>query len=476
MRVLLLPTLLLLATGVVGNAQTTDVRPNIIVIVADDLGYADLGCQGRSKDVRTPNIDTLASNGVRFTNGYVSCPVCSPTRAGLITGRYQQRFGHEFNPRAASPGQEFGLPLTEVTLADRLKKAGYATGMVGKWHLGGDEKRLPLSRGFDSFFGFPAGAHSYIDAMADSNNPIYRGRERYNEKEYLTDAFSREACAFVEQHAGKTQPFFLYLTYNAIHTPQQAPEKYLARFADVRDVKRRTMLAMLSAMDDGVGAVLEHVRKAGAMDNTLVFFISDNGGPTAGNGSRNDPLRGFKGEVLEGGIRVPFLVQWPRVLPKGRVYDAPVISLDIHATAVAAARASVSAEKPLDGVNLLPFLTGDKKTPPHEALYWRFGQQWAIRKGDWKAAVARDETLQLFDLRNDPGESRNLAGEKAEVLAELVKDYDAWNAQLAQPLWGGGGGGGRAARAARPGRADRADRADRPRRAGRRAASRPARQ
>ncbi|MEW6211032.1 MAG: sulfatase-like hydrolase/transferase, partial [Acidobacteriota bacterium] len=327
-------------------------RPNILLIVADDLGYADLGVQG-CKDIPTPNIDSIARGGVRFTNGYVSCPVCSPTRAGLMTGRYQQRFGHEFNPGPAAQAEEdFGLPLSEVTLAYRLKALGYATGMFGKWHIGYKPEMHPMRRGFDEFFGFLGGAHSYINPNERRANPILRGNEVISERSYLTEAFAREAVSFIERHHNES--FFLYLPFNAVHAPMQATEKYRSRFASITDERRRTFAAMLSAMDDAVGQVLARLRELKLEENTLIFFISDNGGPTLQTTSRNDPLRGYKGQVLEGGIRIPFLIQWKGRVPAGKVYDRPVISLDIHPTALAAAGGKITGELKLDGRNLLP--------------------------------------------------------------------------------------------------------------------------
>jgi arylsulfatase A-like enzyme len=419
------------AVGAPGDSASR--RPNVIVIVADDLGYADLGCQG-AKDIRTPNIDSLAANGIRFTDGYVSCPVCSPTRAGLNTGRYQQRFGHEFNPGPPAEAQtNFGLPLTEKTFASYMKDAGYATGMVGKWHLGYKPEYLPTARGFDEFFGFPGGAHSYVDAKADTFNAILRGTTPVDEKEYLTDAFTREAAAFIQRHAA--QPFFLYLTYNAIHNPMQVPEKYTQPFASISDPKRRTMAGMLAAMDHGVGMVLKVLRQSRIEDNTLIFFISDNGGPTSANGSRNDPFSGYKGQVLEGGIRVPFIVQWKKGLPAGKVYKRPVISLDILPTAVAAAGGTIPSDRKLDGVNLLPYLTGETDVAPHEMLYWRFGTQSAVRRGDHKLVVLPDDKPKLFNLANDAAERRDISSEKPEVAKELKSAMEKWNSELADPLW-----------------------------------------
>ncbi len=427
-------TLLAAAVFAVPAARAADRKPNVILIVADDLGYADLGCHG-GKEIPTPNIDSLAKNGVRCTNGYVSCPVCSPTRAGLVTGRYQQRFGHEFNPGPpATASKEFGLPLTEVTLANRLKGAGYATVMVGKWHLGYEPKFHPMKRGFDEFFGFPGGAHHYLNAKAAPDNPILRGTEAVDEKEYLTDAFTREAVAAIDKH--HKHPFFLYLTYNAVHAPMQATKKYLDRFEKIADEKRRTYAAMLSAMDDGVGAVLDKVRQTGVEDNTLIFFVSDNGGPPPANASRNDPLRERKGTTYEGGVRVPFLVQWKGKLPAGKTYDHPVIALDIHPTAAAAAGAKLAADAKLDGVDLLPYLTGSNEKRPHETLYWRFGERTAVRHGNWKLVKNGLGEAQLFDLVNDIGEKKDLASEKPEKAKELAALYAKWNSELAKPLWG----------------------------------------
>jgi arylsulfatase A-like enzyme len=408
-------------------------RPNIVVIVADDQGYAEAGCYG-NKDVPTPHMDSLARNGIRFTDGYVSCPVCSPTRAGLMTGRYQQRFGHEFNPGPAQQADsEFGLPLSQVTMADCLKAAGYATGIVGKWHLGFEPKYHPLKRGFDEYFGFLGGAHAYLDGDGrPRQGSILRGTEPVGENEYLTDAFTREAVAFIERH--HEHPFFLYLAYNAVHAPLQASPKYYDRFANIADPKRRTFAAMLSALDDGVGAVLGKLAKAGLDENTLVFFISDNGGPTRQTTSRNEPLRGFKGQVLEGGIRIPYMVQWKGHLPAGKTYRQPVISLDILPTAVGAAGGKLPEAK-LDGVNLLPYLKGEKAEPPHEALFWRFGQQSAIRKGQWKLVKVGNQPLELYDLASDIGESSNLAEQKPDVLKELEAAWKQWNSQLAEPRW-----------------------------------------
>ncbi len=425
-----------------GTSLAAERKPNVIVIVADDLGYADIGVQG-CKDVPTPHIDSLAKNGIRCSQGYVSGPYCSPTRAGLLTGRYQTRFGHEFNPGPrARPEMEAGLPLSETTMADRFKAAGYATGMVGKWHLGNEEKFHPMNRGFQEYFGFLGGAHPYLPGQG-ANRGILRGRETVEEKEYLTDAFTREAVAYIDRHA--KAPFFLYLAYNAVHSPMHASDKRLAKFANIADEKRRTFASMLSALDDGIGAVLQKLRDAGAEEDSLIFFVADNGGPTANNTSRNDPLRGFKATTWEGGVRVPWLVQWKGRLSAGRVYEFPVIQLDILPTALAAAGIELKDAK-FDGVNLLPYLRGEKSARPHETLYWRFGQQMAVRHGDWKLVRAnergqgvrnRDELpAHVFNLASDAGEQSDLAEKEPEKLKELQAIWDKWNAEQAKPLWG----------------------------------------
>lgn len=419
-------------------------KPNILVIVADDLGYADLGFQG-GKDIPTPHIDALAASGTRCTNGYVSGPYCSPTRAGLLTGRYQQRFGHEFNPGGDGSGGDLGLPLSETTLADRLKQAGYATGLVGKWHLGSAPRFHPLQRGFQEFFGFRGGAHPYFDQDAVD---IHRGTEQIREPEYLTDAFGREAVAFIDRH--KQEPFFLYLAFNAVHTPMQAPDNRLQEFNGIEEVPRRTYAAMLSAMDDAVGKVTRKLRSEGLDSDTLIFFFSDNGGPTMKgttiNASSNLPLRGSKRTTLEGGIRVPFVISWKDHIAAGAVYEQPVIQLDVQPTALVAAGVEINPRWNLDGVDLLPYISGKIKAKPHETLYWRLGDQTAIRHGDWKL-VSYDLNVdgisgkgvsepRLYNLAKDIGESVNLAGSHPQEVENLQRRWNEWSSRMAVPLWG----------------------------------------
>ena len=421
-------------------AQVDSRPPNILLIVGDDMGYADVGFHGCT-DIPTPHLDSLARSGVICSQGYVSGPYCSPTRAGLLTGRYQQRFGHEFNPS----GPEQGLPITQSTIADRLQGAGYVTGLVGKWHLGAGKQMHPQQRGFSEFFGFLGGSHSYFDPAG-----FLRGTEPIDEMDYATDAFANEATAFVDRHQAK--PWFLYLAFNAVHTPMDATDERLAKFSHITDKKRRTYNAMMLAMDDAVGAVMKKLAETNQAQDTLVMFISDNGGPTMPgvtvNGSVNAPLRGSKRTTLEGGIRVPFVLSWPGRLKPAR-FEKPVIQLDFAATAIAAA--GLQNDPNLDGVNLLPFLDESQSQPPHEALYWRLGKQMAVRSGDYKLVRydSNADTLtgknnqpvsvaKLYNLADDIGETKDLAMAMPEKVAELQAKWDAWDVDNVAPLWGGG--------------------------------------
>ena len=414
--------------------------PNILFIVADDMGYADCGVHG-CKDVPTPNLDALAAGGVRFTNGYVTGTVCSPTRAALMTSRYHYRDGvFDWIP----PGKA-GMNPDVPTVAGYLKKAGYRTAIVGKWHLGEQEECQPLKRGFDEFYGFLGGGRSYFPDQpkaagmkVNQYTQIVRGAESVLEKEYTTHAFAREAVEFLERQKGSAQPFFLYLAFNAVHTPMEATDDYLARFTNIADKKRRTYAGMLSAMDDDIGRVLKAVDEAGVEDNTLICFISDNGGPitrNAPNASMNTPLRGGKGETWEGGIRVPFFMKWKGHLKAGATFTEPVIQMDITATALALAGVKTDAKWAIDGVDLLPFLNG-VKTAPHAKLCWEYGQQWAIREGQWKLIYAMpDKTaktplLGLYDLSNDIGEAHNLAAAHPERVKQLQSDWAAWRKSM----------------------------------------------
>ena len=413
--------------------------PNIVVLLADDMGYAGLGVQG-CPDIPTPNMDSIARNGVRFTQGYVSCPICAPTRAGLMTGRYGQRFGFETNPGPSGQADEnFGLPLEEKTMAERLKERGYKTGMFGKWHLGYKPERAPSKRGFDEFFGFLDGAHPYLPRRGTGR--LLQGTAPVEEKEYLTDALGREAAGFIDRH--KDEPFFLYVAFNAVHAPLEARPEYLDRFAGIENATRRTHAAMTAALDEAVGRILKTLGRWGLERETLVFFLSDNGVPTPQTTSSNLPYRGFKGQVLEGGIHVPFMIQWRGRLPEGRVDDRPVIQLDILPTALAVAGAEILPDWKLDGVDLVPYLAEGNSKRPHEALYWRMFNQHAVRSGDWKLVRGvAGEAAGLYNLKDDPAEKQNRAAEMPDKAKELDALWQAWNRELAEPRWVRQGPGG----------------------------------
>jgi len=423
MKRLLLLTVLLVA----GFAHAR--KPNIIIIFTDDHGYSDLPGQGVFEDMRMPNIDRLARGGVRMTSGYVSAPQCVPSRAGLLSGRYQNRFGVESN----------GVPLDgfnrQRTIAERLKAAGYATGMTGKWHLGSAPEIG--SHGFDDVYYKNANRPGWANFDLNGKD-VEPGPE--HSKLYHLDANSAAACAFIDRH--HDEPFFFYCAYRAPHVPLDAPRKYLDRFPGLRAERRRQALAMLAAVDDGVGQIMATLRRHKLEEQTLIFFIGDNGAPLkihkfdapgggpGWDGSLNDPMNGEKGMLSEGGIRVPFVVSWKGRIPGGRVYDHPVISLDAAATAVSLA--GLPTDPSLDGVNLVPFLTGENEGAPHERLYWRWVAQAAVREGDWKylRGGAREY---LFNLKTDPEEKKNLIGDQPKTARRLAGRLGEWAGELEPP-------------------------------------------
>ncbi len=471
MKTLLRLVVLCVVATVSEPLQSATNRPNILLIVADDLGYGELGCYG-GKEIPTPHLDALAARGVRFTSGYMTAPFCAASRAALLAGRYQTRFGFEFNPigaKNAAPG--IGLPGGEKTIADRLRDAGYATGLVGKWHLGGTAEFHPQRRGFDEFFGFLHEGHYYVpppwkgvttwlrrktlpdggqgrwtspdgrivwsthmgnnEHEYDTDNPLLRSSQPVEEKSDLTTAFTREASDFIRRH--RAQPFFLYLAYNAVHSPMQATDAYLKKFRHIEDIHRRIFAAMLAQLDDSVGQLIATLRDNGLEENTLIAFISDNGGPTKELTSSNAPLRGGKGELREGGIRVPFIVSWKGHITSRRVVDVPVVSMDLGATAMELAGAAAAKAK-FDGVSLLPLLSGKSDRAPHETLFWRVGKKNALRHGDWK--LIRDgNAWQLFNLAHDVSESSDLAAGQGDRVRELSELWDRWNAEQIEPLW-----------------------------------------
>ena len=419
-----------------------DERPNILVILADDLGYADTGAYG-SEEIKTPNIDRLAAAGIRCTDGYVTHSFCSPTRAGLVTGRYQHRFGHETNVPYDPHNLLLGLPRKERTVADRLRKLGYATGVVGKWHLGASHLHHPMRRGFGFFYGFLGGGHDYY--RVDLRRPLGEGYftpiddngKPTTIQEYLTTDFSRAAVRFIEQVGDR--PFFLYLAYNAPHTPLQAPDELIRQYASISDGRRRVYAAMITAMDTGIGMVLEALQRTGKLENTLIFFLSDNGGPTRVTGASNKPLRGQKGELYDGGIRVPYIVAWPARLPQGGTFGMPVSSLDIAATALAVAGADLETMPELEGIDLIPYLSGSASPSQlKRALFWRQdgGRRWAVRVGRYKLIKpTAKSSLELYDLQADIGEQQNIIESEPQLAEELRALYREWNRLNIPPRW-----------------------------------------
>ena len=466
--------------------------PNVIIILADDLGYGDIGANG-STVISTPHIDELAANGIRLTDGYASAAVCSPMRAGLHTGRYQNRFGYEYNPTAnyeRNADADLGLPVDETTIGDMMREAGYATGLVGKWHLGAREQYHPLRRGFDEFFGLLGGGTSYVDPndtdahrwprqqpaatepntigpatpvtgdRGDGPRAIMDGHEVVEVDEYLTDVFADRAVSFIERHAEK--PFFLMLAPNAPHTPIQATDEYVSRFAHIEEEGARIFAAMVSSVDDMVGRVTTTLREHGLEENTLVVFLSDNGciNYMPAVICTNSPLSGGKRYHLDGGIRVPYLLKWPAGLPQGEVYSLPASTLDLYSTMASAVG---SEARTADSVDLLPYLRGEETAAPHEYLFWRFLPNAAVRSGKWKlwrvdltdqdpASVlsrrarllpeqdyppvsAHGQITVLHDLEADIGEQVNVADQHPEVVERLEAALASWEAELAEPMW-----------------------------------------
>lgn len=432
---LILITMLLSLSSI--NTCASVKKPNIVVILADDLGYGDLGFTG-SKDIKTPNIDALANNGVSFKNAYVTHPYCGPSRVGLLTGRYQARLGMENNISYMPQDKYMGLPLTEKTFASRLQDVGYHTSIFGKWHLGGAPHFQPNNRGFDYFYGFLDGGHNYMPDQVTVGGggyslPLMRNTQVAEFDEYLTTALSRDAVKYI--HRQQTSPFFMYLSYNAPHSPLQAPAEYIEKYKHIEDEDRRVYAAMIDVMDEGIGMVVDALKETAQLDNTLIIFLSDNGGvfpeswqPTS-DWADNSPFRRGKVALLEGGIHVPFIAHWPGVIPKGEEFSGLVSSLDIAATSVALAGAD---NKKLDGVNLLPFIQGTKQGSPHKALFWRLEEApniYAVRTVDYKYMnqplpnVGRS----FFDMKADPYEQHNLVDKLPAEQAKLAKLWNDWN-------------------------------------------------
>lgn len=434
---LFLMLFLLLPNLIMARQQEAD-KPNIILIVADDLGYGDLGITG-SKQIFTPNIDALAKGGIFFSQGYVSSAVCSPSRAGLLTGRNQVTFGYDNNLAENQPGFDpafLGLPVEVKTVGDHLHELGYISGIVGKWHLGFEEQFYPLNRGFDEFWGYRGGGHDYFEATDRDRG--YKARIESNYKtpqpiSYLTDDKGDECVDFIRRH--QEEPFFLYASFNAPHTPMQATEADLNIYKDIKDPKRRTYAAMVHRLDINIGKIMNALEENGLSENTMVVFISDNGGPVVTNGSINAPFTGKKGTLLEGGIRVPFILNWPGHLSAGSTYDHPVSSLDLVPTFITMAGGILRPEDQFDGKNLLPYLGQEQMGIPHEEMKWRFTISAVIREGKWKLVRLPDRLPMLFDLDTDLSEQHDVAMEHMDITKRLLRKLGQWDVQLPHPLF-----------------------------------------
>ncbi len=420
-----------------GNLQTAPEKPNFILIVADDLGFADLGFNG-STQIKTPHIDQLAYTGVTFAEGYVSSPVCSPSRAGFLTGINQVGFGHDNNIGGSQPGfdpQFLGLPLSQQTIADYLKPLSYISGLIGKWHLGDAPQFHPLKRGFDEFWGYTGGGHDYFTSLPGGKgykSPIESNFKIPAPITYITDDVGDESVAFIERHA--KEPFFLFTSFNAPHTPMQATEEDLALYDHIKDSKRRTYAAMVHRLDINIGKIVEVVNQQGISENTLIVFISDNGGPVNSNASLNAPYNGQKGILLEGGIHVPFVMNWPKTLPVGTVYPHPVSSLDIVPTFLEMA-GGVSQDHEFDGVNLIPYVLDGNSGTPHPDLKWRFTISAAIREGNWKLVRLPDRLPLLYHLPSDISEQTNVALQHLKKTEQLLKKLGDWDVGLPHPIF-----------------------------------------
>lgn len=458
-------------------------KPNVIILLADDLGKYDISLYG-GKAAPTPTIDSLAASGVTFTDGYVSAPICSPSRAGLLTGRYQQRFGHELQPGDRYPKNNLeylavkyilntndwhpnpkinypsaksiasqGLPQSEITFADLAKKQGYATGIIGKWHLGHTKGFTPLERGFDYHYGFYQAfslfAHEdnpdiinhhhsdFTDKMIWGNGRVGTGRIRrdttiIDEKAFLTEKFAEEATAFIDKN--KKKPFLLYVPFNAPHTPFQVRKKYYDRFAHIKDENKRVYYAMISALDDAIAQILKKVKDEGLEENTLIVFASDNGGATYTHATTNAPLKGGKFSHFEGGINVPFALRWKGKIKAHTVYKQPVSTLDIFSTIASVIGAKLPSDRTYDGVDLVSKV--NKNEEAHKALFWRSGDAKAIRKGDWKLVIsAKNQQQWLCNLQKDKAESTDVSAQNPAKVKELTLALELWEKGLVKPLW-----------------------------------------
>lgn len=406
-----------------------DPRPNIIVILIDDAGYADFGFMG-SKDLATPNIDKLAQHSISFSDAHVTASVCSPSRAGILTGKYQQRFGYECNEGDGYTGMDTGQTL----IPKILQKHGYATAAFGKWHLGFEKAQHPLQKGFQYYYGFLSGSRSYFyrpekDDRNDSKNALLENYQQVSFNGYLTDVLGEKAAEYIRLN--KEHPFFMYWAPNAVHTPMEATKEDLDKFTGH---PRQKLAAMTYSLDRAIGKIIDELKQQGLFENTLVFFLSDNGGAN-NNQSSNFPLKGFKGNEFEGGHRVPFLLSWPKVFQDKKSFRGITSSLDIFPTALEAAGVNVNSSLGLDGTSLLPYLKKEKQNDPHRQLVWRKDKAGAIRDGRYKLLQIRGAGDRLYDLNNDPGETKDLHLEKPEIYSKMKNQFSLWEKDKMKPIW-----------------------------------------
>ncbi|MBD1420871.1 sulfatase [Sphingobacterium chuzhouense] len=440
-RLILIALLFCISKVSITYAQETIGKPNVIVIVSDDAGYADFGCYG-GKEIPTPNIDALAKSGTLFTDAYVSASVCAPSRAGILTGMYQQRFGFEHNvsklPVAPYTQEDVGMDIDIKTIGNQMQHNGYHTIALGKWHMGDDARYFPLQRGFDEFYGFVGGHRDFFGYKGQAPSPtqaLYDNDKIVPESEvtYLTDMLTDRAVSFVKANA--QQPFFMYLAYNAVHTPMNAKQELLDKFSHITNPERRAYAAMMASLDEGVGALVDALKKQNIYDNTLIVFINDNGAAT-NNSADNGKLRGLKGSKWEGGTRVAYIMQYPNYIPAGKKYHKMVSGLDIMPTAVGAANGQLIAGQITDGKNLLPYINGKIKKAPHSDLFWRRGIAAAVRSGKWKLIRSGDTNpVLLFNLEKDISETKNLANSHQGKVKKLLRKLEAWEKTIEQPRW-----------------------------------------
>ena len=462
--------------------------PNILVIVVDDLGKFEISAYG-SKTMKTPHIDRLAKEGVLFSDCYVSSPVCAPSRAGIMSGRYPTRYGFETQPMEFYPNnlavyamgrylvntgdfvmdtkprfppewqiQKQGLPLTELTIAEVLKMRDYNTACIGKWHLGFAKDLIPNNRGFDYQYGF-YGAFSLYSKKRNSPNmvnyiqdsfaskhqwkvgrketsAIRKNNKVIKEDRYLTYAIADEGIEYMARHRNDKDPFFLYLAFNAPHVPFQAPRVYYEMHRDEPQEDKRVYHAMINVLDDAIGTIMEKMDAMGIAENTLVFFISDNGGASYTGATDNGPYKGGKLTMFEGGVNVPFIMRWKGHIPEGVVYKNPVSSMDIFMTCSQLAKCPLPDDRKFDGVNLLPYLINEKEGMPHDVFYWKADHIQAMRTKDWKFLMStRDHWIELYNIKEDKYEQFDLYEIKSDTLKNLLIEYDKWKEQLHPPLW-----------------------------------------